>query len=237
MTFGPSIAISTGLFGRLRQMSASSRPETRARPSSTDVGVQRGPGRGLVVEGGQLQALAAVGQRTGLDQQPGEHGCARADGQGAGRPGDGIGEDVTFDAELHDWCLLAGGCGWRPGCSSGWSDPATERHESAVRLSPGRGRSRCCRVDERLRIRRSSRRGGSCGEPSFAQVSDGFGVHRACGRGAQTTPPCGAPGAGVRGRAPAASTGRITADSSCTWFHSRESGVRAQALRPASPAA
>ena len=34
VTLGPSITISTGLLGRLRQMSASSRPETRARPSS-----------------------------------------------------------------------------------------------------------------------------------------------------------------------------------------------------------
>ena len=38
-TLAPSMVISTGLFGRLRQMSASSRPETRARPSSwTDAG-------------------------------------------------------------------------------------------------------------------------------------------------------------------------------------------------------
>ena len=34
VTFAPSIDMSTGLFGRLRQMSASSRPETRALPSS-----------------------------------------------------------------------------------------------------------------------------------------------------------------------------------------------------------
>ena len=33
-TFAPSMVISTGLFGRLRQMSASSRPETSALPSS-----------------------------------------------------------------------------------------------------------------------------------------------------------------------------------------------------------
>ena len=33
-TLVPSMVISTGLFGRLRQMSASSRPETRALPSS-----------------------------------------------------------------------------------------------------------------------------------------------------------------------------------------------------------
>ena len=33
-TRAPSITISTGLAGRLRQMSASSRPLTRARPSS-----------------------------------------------------------------------------------------------------------------------------------------------------------------------------------------------------------
>ena len=33
-TFAPSMVISTGLFGRLREMSASSRPETSARPSS-----------------------------------------------------------------------------------------------------------------------------------------------------------------------------------------------------------
>ena len=34
VTLGPSITMSTGLFGRLRQMSARSRPETSARPSS-----------------------------------------------------------------------------------------------------------------------------------------------------------------------------------------------------------
>ena len=33
-TLVPSMVISTGLFGRLRQMSASSRPETSALPSS-----------------------------------------------------------------------------------------------------------------------------------------------------------------------------------------------------------
>ena len=34
VTLAPSMLISTGLFGRLRQMSASRRPETSALPSS-----------------------------------------------------------------------------------------------------------------------------------------------------------------------------------------------------------
>ena len=33
-TFAPSMAMSTGLAGKLRQMSARSRPDTSARPSS-----------------------------------------------------------------------------------------------------------------------------------------------------------------------------------------------------------
>ena len=61
-----------------------------------DLGGQRGAGRGLVVERRQHQAVVAR-----LDQQAGEHRDAGTDREAAGRPGDGIGEHVAFDAELH----------------------------------------------------------------------------------------------------------------------------------------
>ena len=61
-----------------------------------DLGGERGAGGGLVVEGREHQALVA-----GLDQQAGEHRDARADRQTARGPGDGIGERIALDAELH----------------------------------------------------------------------------------------------------------------------------------------
>ena len=104
------MAKSTGLLGRLRQMSASSRPGDQGAAFLADVGVERGAGRGLVVEGGQPQPFALVAgtlvtEGTCLDEQAGEHGCAGSDRECAGRPGDGVGENVTFDAELHGWFL------------------------------------------------------------------------------------------------------------------------------------
>ncbi len=99
-TFAPSLSISTGWLGRLRQMSASRRPETSALPSSADLGFQGGAGGGLVVERRQLQAV-----RGRLDQQPGEHGNAGLDREGARGPGDSVGQSVTIDAKLHGHLL------------------------------------------------------------------------------------------------------------------------------------
>ena len=80
-----------------------------------DLGLgQRGAGRGLVVEGREHQALV-----TGLDQQAGEHRDARTDREAAGSPGDGIGEDVAFDTELH------GAWSFRSSVSGGVVHPAT----------------------------------------------------------------------------------------------------------------
>ena len=61
-----------------------------------DLGGEVGASRGLVVEGGEHQSGVA-----GLDEQAGEHGRAGTHGEAASRPGNGIGEDVAFDAELH----------------------------------------------------------------------------------------------------------------------------------------
>src|SRR4029079_7909792 len=56
----------------------------------------------------------------GLDQQARQHRCTRSDRECASRPGDGIGEDVTFDAGLHGWVLSL----WCSGCCRG-EHPAT----------------------------------------------------------------------------------------------------------------
>jgi hypothetical protein len=90
------MVISTGVFGRLRQMSGDERPALVLHR-----GRERRPRRGLVVEGGQLQAVAALDR---LDEQTGEHRDAGADGEAARRPRHGVGEDVTLDGELH-WSL------------------------------------------------------------------------------------------------------------------------------------
>ena len=67
-----------------------------------DVGVERGAGRGLVVEGGEPQTVARPSPSR--PRSAGRRARGRWAGSGgAGRPGDGIGEDVTFDAELHGW--------------------------------------------------------------------------------------------------------------------------------------
>ncbi len=61
-----------------------------------DVGGQRRACGGLVVERRQHQPVIA-----GVDHQAGEHRGARADRQAASGPGDGVGEHVALDTELH----------------------------------------------------------------------------------------------------------------------------------------
>ena len=96
-TLLPSVATSTGLFGRLREMSASSRPRTRTVPPSRDVGGDGDLGGDLVVERRQGEGAFVVG----LDEDTGEHRDRRAGREPAGHPGDGFGEDLAFDPELH----------------------------------------------------------------------------------------------------------------------------------------
>ena len=96
-TLLPSVATSTGLLGRLREMSASSRPEHQDRAGLGDVGRDGDLGGDLVVERRQGQRALLVG----LEQHAGEHRHRRTGRQAAGHPGHGLGEDVTLDPELH----------------------------------------------------------------------------------------------------------------------------------------
>ena len=64
-----------------------------------DVGVDLDPGRDLVVEPGQPQPRRPG--RLRLHQDAGEHGHRRSGRQAARRPRDRLGQDVTFDPELH----------------------------------------------------------------------------------------------------------------------------------------
>ena len=117
-------------------MSASSRPLTRARPSSLTSARERGAGRGLVVEGREHQALVAR-----LDQQAGEHRDARADREAAGSPGDGIGEHVAVDAELH---VVVPSVGSGRSGASGGEPHARTSGVSILPCGPRRGRAGPC---------------------------------------------------------------------------------------------
>ena len=88
--------MSTGLAGRLREMSASSRPEISTWPSSVTVGLDADLRRGLVVEAGEGHPVGV-----GPDQQAGQDRHARPDRQAAGGPLHGLGQDVTLESDLH----------------------------------------------------------------------------------------------------------------------------------------
>ena len=111
-----------------------------------DLGRERGAGRGLVVEGREHQAVVAR-----LDEQAGEDRDAGADREAAGSPGDGIGEDVALDAELHDGVLRVGQDGygrWRilP-CASGRG-----RFGVVCPVHRGTSRASCPQVGARMDV-------------------------------------------------------------------------------------
>ena len=93
----PSVATSIGRSGRLREMSASSRPSTSTVPASATSAGDGDLGGDLVVERRQGQRAVVVG----LDQDAGEHRHRGAGGQAARHPGHRLGQDVALDAELH----------------------------------------------------------------------------------------------------------------------------------------
>ena len=160
------------------------------------VGAQRRAGGGLVVEGREHQAVVA-----GVDQQSGQHRDAGADRQAAGRPGDGIGEDVAFDAELH---------GQGPNGSSSRGSTGRSGSNPAMLGRPGGGRGgpvvhqgggpSGVQVDVRISVEvgRSHSVGGNCGQGPFAQV----GALDRPPQGLWTTP--GPPGDGCAPRRAAA---------------------------------
>ncbi len=96
VTLLPSVSMSTGADGRLRQMSASRRPETRMVPSVVMSAGISSRGGGLVVE-----ARKADGTGFSLEEQAGKYGYWRPRRQRPGGPGHGFCQDVPFDSELH----------------------------------------------------------------------------------------------------------------------------------------
>ncbi len=109
----PSVATSTGLPGRAREMSASSRPETSTVPGVGDLGRHLDPGGDLVVEARQPSATPSA---SASQQQSGEHRHRRPASAGPRHPGHRFGQDVTFDAELHGDRLSVPGEPGAPSC-------------------------------------------------------------------------------------------------------------------------
>ena len=105
------------------------RDEHRAR--LVDVGSHGHAAGDLVVEARQRETGGA-----GLDQKAREHRHGRAARQGAGRPGDGVGEDVALEPELHDYSQ------GRARRTAGWNDDVrafyTGRARAVDRARSGR---------------------------------------------------------------------------------------------------
>ena len=119
-------------------MSASSRPEISAWPSSLTSALTRDLGRGLVVEAGEGDAVGV-----GPDQQAGQDRHARSDRQAARRPLHGLGQHVPLESDLHAVLLAApwSGRDLQPGAArvgrAGHGDAYSAR--PAPTVAPDRG--------------------------------------------------------------------------------------------------
>ena len=146
----PSELISTGRAGRLRVISASSRPETSRSPSSSTVDRHRRLGGHVVVEAGQGQVPGRLqpDARQHRDGGPGR--------QRPGSPGHGLSQHVAFHLDLHrnlPPLLMNVRSGGRAGfrLPAGWVSREWVWH-SRLPGVPG-ARPACCVVDFSLRYK------------------------------------------------------------------------------------